>query len=329
MPQLGVFFSQPNPVATVVRVAQTAERLGYPAFFVSDHMARDPFVALTACALSTTTITLGTAVLPTFTHHPVAAAVAAASLESLAPGRFIFGIGTSHQVTIEDRLGIPWRRPVAHLREYLQIVTALHRGEDVAFDGEFFRVHYQLPSPPSAPIPIYLGPSRPRLYAMSGELADGVILNWADPTYLAARMPELTNSARAAGRDPHDITICYALFCEVTDSPAATDAARQRFRDQLVFFLQPETYRLRFRAMGFDEEIDRIESAQASDQPVAPLITDPMLHAVSAIGEPDACRARITEYRHSGVDLPLIVPLAIQNGDPAPIERTLTALAAE
>jgi alkanesulfonate monooxygenase SsuD/methylene tetrahydromethanopterin reductase-like flavin-dependent oxidoreductase (luciferase family) len=164
---------------------------------------------------------------------------------------------------------------------------------------------------------------------MSGELADGVILNWADPAYLATRLPELINGARAAGRDPNDINVCYALFCEVTDSPAATTAARERFREQLAFYLQPETYRLRFRAMGFDEQIDRIETAQASDQPVAPHITDSILDAISAIGELDACRARIAEYRQSGVDLPLLVPLAIENGDPAPIERTLTALAAD
>lgn len=327
MENLGVHLSQQLPPAQVAAVAQMAEELGYRRFFFSDHLSRDPFAVLAACALSTSRISLGTAVMPIFTRHPVAAAIAAATLDHISEGRFILGLGPSHREIIEGHLGIPWQQPLAHLREYIHIVRELHRGEAVRYQGKHYRVDYQLAFPPSRPVPLYLGPSRPRQFALAGELADGVILNWGHPEYLGRRLQELKAGARQAGRDPTAVEVGCSLWCQVTHSAQGTRQAREQFGDRMVFFLRMGTYRQRFADLGFGEEMGAIEAAQARGEPSRPLISDALLETVGIIGEADFCRARLEEYRRAGITLPLVIPLTSEDGDLEVIRRTLAALA--
>ena len=325
--RVGVHLSQQLPTPDVVEVAMLAEHLNYERFFFSDHLIRDPFVVLTACAQATDRISLGTAVMPLYERHPLNAAVASATLAQVSNGRFCFGIGTSHREMIQDQLGIPWRRPVTHLMEYIDVVRALHTGEPVEHEGEFYRINAQLLSPPPAPVPIYLGPCGPTLFERAGAVADGVVLNWAPPDFLAARLRLLEKGRDDAGRGADSVEIACSLWCAVTGGPEETQRLRDDFRVRTEFFVQMAIYRRRFGELGFAEEMTAIESALDRDQPVGPLISESLLDAISIIGDADYCRARLDAYRAAGVAMPLVVPLTSDDGDLRPIRRTLEALA--
>lgn len=327
MERFGVHLSQQLPPDKVTAVATLAEDLGYERFFFSDHLMRDPFAILTACALATSRITIGTAVMPLYERHPVSAAVASATLAHISNDRFIFGVGTSHREMVEPTLGIPWTRPVGHLREYIDIVRGLHSGEQLDYQGDHYRVSAQLAFPPARPVPIYLGPAGPRMFQISGEIADGVVLNWGTPEYLGGRLPEIKAAATAAGRDPADVEIGCSLWCQVTDDDSATARAREDFRERATFFASFTGYRRRFAELGFAAEMEAFERAQARGESTLEYISDPLLDAISIIGDLETCRGRFDEYRAAGIEIPFIVPITSEDGDLEPIRKTLTALA--
>lgn len=325
--RLGVHLSQQLPTPDVVEVATLAEHLNYDRFFFSDHLVRDPFVVLTACARETERISLGTAVMPLYERHPLNAAVASASLAHVSNGRFRFGIGTSHREMVEGRLGIPWRRPVTHLMEYIEVVRALHSGEEVSHKGEFYQVDACLPFPPSEPVPIYLGPSGPTLFERAGAIADGVVLNWGPPDFLAERLRLLEKGRADAGRADDSVEIACSLWCAVSNDPEETQRLRDDFRLLAGFFVQMSIYRKRLRELGLDDEMDAIEAILDREEEVGGNVSDSLVDAVSIIGDVDYCRARLDAYRDAGVALPLVVPLTSEDGDMRPIRRTLEALA--
>lgn len=325
--RLGVHLSQQLPPDDVVEVASLAEHLNYERFFFSDHLVRDPFAVLTACARETERISLGTAVMPLYERHPLSAAVASASLAHISNGRFCFGIGTSHREMIEGQLGVPWRRPVTHLLEYIEVIRALHTGEPVHHEGEFYRIDAHLPFPPPQPVPIYLGPSGPKLFQHAGEIADGVVLNWGPPDFLAQRLRLLETARRNAGRAADSVEIACSLWCAVTENADETQRLREDFRVRAGFFAAMAIYRRRFGELGFAPEMAAVEAAQHRGEPVVSHISDALIDTISIIGDADYCRARLDAYRAVGIVLPLVVPLTSAAGDLGPIRRTLEALA--
>ena len=325
--RVGVHLSEQLPIDDVVAIARLAEDLGYGRFFISDVFVRDPFVVLAACVQGTDRISLGTAVMPLYERHPLNAAVASASLAQISNNRFCFGVGTSHREMVEACLGLPWRRPVTHLMEYIEVVRALHRGDPVRHVGEFYRIEAQLSSPPSAPVPIYLGPSGPTLFERAGAVADGVILNWGSPGFLADRLRDLERGRAGAGRSAGSVEVACSLWCAVTDSAEETRRMRDCFRLRAGVFAQMSIYRSRFSELGHGADMAAVEVAIGAGTPTDEAIGDGLVDAVSIIGNADHCRRRLDEYRDAGIALPMVVPLSTPDGDLRPIRRTLEALA--
>ena len=118
-----------------------AEELGIHAAWMTTGGARpDSMTAFAATAGLTENIKLGTSIVPTYPRHPLVMAQQAQIVAQLAPGRFRLGVGPSHRPTIEA-MGIEFNAPLAHLREYLQILKAILQGGRVDFDGEHYTAH--------------------------------------------------------------------------------------------------------------------------------------------------------------------------------------------
>src|SRR6476620_2561320 len=121
----GLVVRRPNPIATVEAIVQAEER-GVPAIWSTvGGTGPDAVTVFAAAAARTTTIGLGTAIVPTYPRHPIALATQALALDGVAPGRFRLGIGPSHRPTIEGMFGIPMGSPLDHLREYLTVLRGL------------------------------------------------------------------------------------------------------------------------------------------------------------------------------------------------------------
>lgn len=190
----------------------------------------DDFDALTAVALMatrTSRIELGTAVVPLQAQHPIALARQALSVHAAAGGRLALGVGPSHHWIVADMLGLPYERPAAFTRDYLQVLAAAMRGPGpVDVENDTFTVHNPLGLAPVAPLPVLIAALGPVMLALAGEHADGTVLWMADERAVAEHVvPRITKAADNAGRPaPRIVAGIPVCLC----APSQVDAARER-----------------------------------------------------------------------------------------------------
>jgi len=213
-----------NAPAAVAAI-QRAEARGVPMVWaITGGRSIDALTVFAAAAVQTSQIGLGTAIVPTYTRHPVVLAQQVIALHQLAPGRFRLGIGPSHRPTIEGAYGIPMGKPLDHLREYLTVLRALLEEGRVDFEGQYFRIHTQIAG--TARVPIYTSALRPNAFRLAGEIADGAI-SWMCPAeyLLAQALPALEAGAEQAHR-PRPRLVAHVPVVLTTDRATMLELAR-------------------------------------------------------------------------------------------------------
>ncbi len=165
----------------------------------------DEFDALTAATMigaATTRIEVGTAVVPVQPRHPVALAQQVLSVQAVCEGRLALGLGVSHHWVIDEMLGLPYERPIATMRSYLDVLDrALAGPGPVDVENELFRMHNPLDITDITPTPVLLAALGPRMLQLCGERTDGTILWMADERAIGSHVvPTLNRAAEAAGR---------------------------------------------------------------------------------------------------------------------------------
>ncbi len=187
-------------------------------------MGHDAMTVLALAAGETSEIELGTYVVPTYTRHPVAMAQQALATNAASGGRFTLGLGLSHQIVIESSWGLDFSNVVRHMREYLEVLQPLMRGEAVDYEGEEFRVHSQIDLPDCEPPSVVVAALGPQMLRVTGRLADGTALWLAGPKWIEeVVIPEMGGAAREAGKP--DPRIIAGVPIAVTADP---DATRER-----------------------------------------------------------------------------------------------------
>jgi len=218
-------------VERMIEQAKRAEAEGFASLWYASAVAGDPLVAMTLAGQATDGIELGTAVLQTYTCHPLLQANRAASVAA-AMGRpgFTLGVGPSHRPVIEDAYGLSYDHPGRHTEEYVRILAAALGGEAVEFDGEDFRVRAgQRVAKPEVPVPVLVSALGPRLLRVAGEVADGTILWMGNARSIDVHVaPRLRKAAAGAGRP--EPRIVAGLPVAVHDDVAeARQAAAEQF----------------------------------------------------------------------------------------------------
>ncbi|TML39262.1 MAG: TIGR03564 family F420-dependent LLM class oxidoreductase [Actinobacteria bacterium] len=218
-------------VERMIEQAKRAEAEGFASLWYASAVAGDPLVAMTLAGQATDGIELGTAVLQTYTCHPLLQANRAASVAA-AMGRpgFTLGVGPSHRPVIEDAYGLSYDHPGRHTEEYVRILAAALGGEAVEFDGEDFRVRAgQRVAKPEVPVPVLVSALGPRLLRVAGEVADGTILWMGNARSIEVHVaPRLRKAAAGAGRP--EPRIVAGLPVAVHDDVAeARQAAAEQF----------------------------------------------------------------------------------------------------
>jgi F420-dependent oxidoreductase-like protein len=220
--------------ATADRIIKQAERAEADGFttlwYPSAAGGGDPLAAMALAGRATSAIELGTAVLQTYTCHPVLQASRAVATVSAigTPGRFTLGIGPSHRVLIEDRLGLSYDTPGQHTDEYVQILTRLLRGEQVSFAGQQFRAEAgPLPLPGEAEIPVLVGALGPRLLRVAGACTAGTCLWMTNATAIEKHVaPRIRKAAADAGRPAPRIVAGLPVAVHDDIAEARSAAAR-------------------------------------------------------------------------------------------------------
>ncbi len=221
-------------VDRVVRQAKEAEADGFSALWYASIVTGDPLVAMAIAGRETSTIELGTAVLQTSPCHPLLQANRVSSVvDAMGRPGFTLGIGPSHEPVIRGAFGMSYDHPGRSTDEYLQILTALLRGENVDFDGSDWSAHTAGRAvPPSHPVPVLVSALGPRLLRVAGEHADGTVL-WMAParaieTHVA---PKLHAAAAAAGRPAPRIVagLPVAVHDDIAEARAAAFASSSMY----------------------------------------------------------------------------------------------------
>jgi alkanesulfonate monooxygenase SsuD/methylene tetrahydromethanopterin reductase-like flavin-dependent oxidoreductase (luciferase family) len=282
-------------------VAREAEDVGFDAVFTAE-VNNDALATAQLMGAATQHIQVGTWVANIYLRHPYVCAQGAALVAALTEGRFILGLGVSHQ-PVNQALEVDMSHPSIVLRQYVTAVRAWLRGEGPAT---------HLPQRPAAhPVPLHVATLTSPTVELGGELADGIMpFLWS-----AARVKQSqTWIARGRAKAPLlgllTITLGLPTFLG-DDLEALHDAARQNLG---LFTTFPFFQRL-FRASGFAEEAAQME------QGVGPAaLSDRLLDAVCLLGPAARCSEQLAAFRAAGVDLPILLPPAGVEGARAVIQ---------
>lgn len=235
--KIGVHIVAPTAPALIDGIA-AADAAGLDvAWLTVGGPAPDPFAVFAAAAARAPRIHFGTSIVPTFPRHPLAMAQGAMTVDQIAPGRFRLGVGPSHKPAIEGIWGIPFERPLAHLREYLTILNAVLTQGRVEFQGEILQANAQIAAPTQ--VGVLASALRPRAFRLCGELTQGAI-SWMCPLpYIRdVAAPALSEGASIAGRDkPAMIVHVPVVVSEDRDAVVAA-AGKQFGRYQTLPFYQ-------------------------------------------------------------------------------------------
>jgi len=304
---VGVHIAGPR-AAGIVDGIVAAEEAGIDcAWMTSGGAAPDPLSVFAAAAMRTSRIRFGTSIIPTFPRHPLALVQQAIVVDSLAPGRLRLGVGPSHKPAIEGTWGIPFERPLEHLREYLQILQAALGEGKVEFSGKRLSAHAQVAGGPSQ-VTVMASALRPNGFHVCGELADGAI-SWVCPLpYLRdVAVPAINEGAAKAGRTPPPL-IAHVPVAVSEDADAVRAAAAR----QIGFYPRVPFYSQMFQDAGFPEA----KEGQLSDR---------MIDALVVHGGAEQVKERLRRLPEFGAAELLAMPI-LPADDPDAMARTLRML---
>jgi 5,10-methylenetetrahydromethanopterin reductase len=318
-PRLGFALTNTEDVRGAADAARRAERLGYDSLWFGEHnYSHDAIVPCAAAAAATERITIGPCVVPIFTRSALLLANTFATLDELAGGRIVLGIGAGSRVLIKAQ-GIEYRTPLLALREYVDACRAVWKahGRHVSYAGEVVRLQdAELDfKPVRDEIPVWIGPTGPKACELTGEIAQGAMLNAFLPaSYVRSAVEWLAAGAARTGRSLDDGFETSMIVLTVV-ARSKEDAFRQ-LRPVLASYLArlPDVTR-HTRLWGEDGEgWSRLVAAvdEGGGQAGQRFISDELIDEITACGTAEECRVALRRYVEAGVDHPLVLTF----GDP-------------
>jgi F420-dependent oxidoreductase-like protein len=238
----------------LVARARDLESRGFATLWTPHVFGLDAITAAAVIGRETDRIELGTAVVPTYPRHPTALAQQALTAGAACRGRFTLGIGLSHQVLIEGILGLSYARRARHMREYMEILGPLLRGERASFEGEEYRVDLALDVPDAQPVPILVAALGDQMLKIAGRSAAGTILWMTGPRAIETHIaPKLRAAASEAGRP--EPRIVAGMHIVLTSN---TEAAIERVGKSLAMYGQLPSYRAMLDKEGAESPTDLV-----------------------------------------------------------------------
>ncbi|NIP67124.1 5,10-methylenetetrahydromethanopterin reductase, partial [Candidatus Bathyarchaeota archaeon] len=214
MVKFGIEFVPDKPYWKTIFYAIQAEKRGFDNLWITDHFNnRNVYVTLTAAALYTQRIRLGPGVTNPYLINPVVTAQAVASLNEISDGRVIFGIGAGDKTTLRST-GVEMRKPLAAVKECVQIVRRMIREKSLTFEGEIFQARdAKFFFKPRKEIPVYVGAQGPKMLAMAGRIGDGVLINAGHPKDVNYAVGRVKKGLEQAGKKMSDVDVAaYTSF---------------------------------------------------------------------------------------------------------------------
>jgi 5,10-methylenetetrahydromethanopterin reductase len=315
--RVALYLQDAHELPEAIRYVQYAEDSGFEAVWQAEsRLVRDAVVPMAAFAATTRKIRVGSGVINNWTRNVSLIAATFLTLDDLAPDRILLGIGAWWD-PLAANVGIKRERPLLAMREVITVVRDLLAMKNVTFHGEFVHVtgiELDIVHGRRAPrqVPIYIGATGMQMMALTGEIADGALLNYlVSPAYNEQAMAALEKGAKVAGRSVEQVDRPQLIVASVDpDRKKALDAARKLVTQYLG--QQPHIMKASGVSAELLEEISRVLTWPATEEQIEramALVPDDVVQLITASGTPDEVRAKVREYVASGCTCPVLYPL--------------------
>lgn len=315
--RVALYLQDKHPIRQAMDYVRYAEQQGFDAVWQAEsRLVRDAIVPMAAFAAVTEEIKVGSGVINNWTRNAAIVAATFSTLDDLAPGRILCGIGAWWE-PLASKVGVDRRRPLKAMREIIEVVRRLLAMETVTYEGEFVSVRdieidIVHGDRSAKNVPIYIGATGDQMLELGGEIADGVLLNYlVSPAYNERAIARIETGARRGGRSLDDIDRPQLVVVSMdSDRARALDNARELVTQYLG--QQPHI----MKASGVDpqvlEDIQRVLTWPATEEQIREamkLVPDDVVQLITASGTPDEVRAKVREYVASGSTCPVLYPL--------------------
>jgi len=316
--RVALYLQDAHPLPDGVKYAQYAEQKGFEAVWQAEsRLVRDAIVPMAAFAATTSKIKVGSGVINNWTRNIGLLAATFLTLDDLAPNRIICGIGAWWD-PLARNVGIERRKPLLAMRETVDVLRRLLRLENVTFHGEFHHVtgiELDVVHGRREPrnVPIYIGATGDNMLELTGEIADGAVLNYCvPPEYNDKALELLDKGARKVGRTLADIDRPQLVVCSVDhDRQKAIEAAKML----LTQYLAQQPHIAKASGVGEDivKKVQSILGWPATKEQVheaMQFVPDEFVLKISATGTPDEARAKVQQYIDRGCTCPILYPMS-------------------
>lgn len=315
--RVALYLQDKHPIREGMDYVRYAESRGFEAVWQAEsRLVRDAIVPMAAFAAVTDRIKVGSGVINNWTRNAAIIAATYATLDDLAPGRILCGLGAWWD-PLASKVGIERRKPLKAMRETVEAVRRLLAMETVTYHGEFVHftdVEIDIVHGNREPrdVPIYIGATGDQMLELAGEIADGVLLNYlVSPQYNDRAIERVSAGARRAGRTLDQIDRPQLV---VVSMDSDRERALNNARELVTQYLGQQPHIM--KASGVSEavlnEIHGVLTWPATEEQIREamkLVPDDVVQLITASGTPDEVKAKVQEYRDSGATCPVLYPL--------------------
>ena len=314
---VALYLQDAHPIREGMEIVKYAEARGFDAVWQADsRLVRDCMIPMAAFAAVTDTIKIGSGVVDCWSRNPARLAAMFSTLDDLAPGRTILGIGAWWD-PLAAKVGIDRARPLTVMREIVTAVRALLHNETVTMDGVYVHLDgveldYVYQERRAKEVPIYIGATGMQMMELTGQIADGCVLNYlVSPDYNARALEALGNGAAKANRSVAEIDRPQLVVCSVHgDRQVALDMARMMVTQYLG--QQPHIMKASGVPQSLLDKVGEVLTWPATHEQVeaaSKLVPDEIVQMLTASGTPDEARAKVADYIATGATCPILYPL--------------------
>jgi len=321
--RFALYMQDKHPIKYELEMAKYAEDRGFSEIWQADtRLARDCVVMMSAFLNSTKKLRIGSAVLPIWTRNPAVIAATWSTMWDLGGkidgrGRVMLGLGAWWE-PIAGRVGVNRHKPLQAMREHIEAIRELFTMEEVTYQGEFVnldRVRLDVAFGDTSPrdIPLYIGATGSKMLEMTGEICDGVLLNYmVSVDYIRNAVKLVEKGAQKAGKTLADVDRPELIVCCLSDENP--DAAMLEGKKLAAYYFATEPHIM--KASGVSDEllakVQAIMGWPATEEDyikASKVIPDEVVRNIMAVGTTKECQEKVAQYIDAGVTCPILYPM--------------------
>ena len=311
--RVGLCFDGFYSIQEMIELAHLADEIGMESIWMSDHLCfRDSLTTSMALLASTKKIKVAPAPISPYSRTPIISAMALATLDEFASGRVIASPGTGNGAALKEA-GIESPHPLQSMREFVEILRRLLKGETVNFHGKIFQMNgAKMGFVPSTPIKMYLTAVRSRMLQLAGEVGEGVLLSaGCAPGYIKKCLDDIQKGAQKAGKTLKDVDVAGFVTASVADDPREAIEANKIFL-AYIFRNAHHAENIRLGGGSVDQEGLATAVSKREWEIAKKFISDEVVLAHSVAGTPADCRKQLEAFIKGGLNLPIVLPMGTQ-----------------